>query len=341
MTHATMFAVLILGALPALAQDPEKVAGTLREIRDKVAPSVVALEVERRADPEGQGGGGRSSSDKDYFNRPDAPATGTLISADGYILTCAFNVSGDVQKITAVLSDGRRLEATKFGTDGKLDVTLLKIDAKDLPVLPRAKFEDVRVGDFVCIVGRAPEPSVPTVNLGILSALKRREGTGVQTDAEMNYGNVGGPLVNLAGELIGITVAIRPRSSWGQSGGVGFATKMAEIDKAFEGLKKGKVVARAAKGPWIGVLYAEPKEGVEGAIVDQIMPNSPAEEAGLDHGDVITAVDGAAVKSLDALKAELAKKKTGDEVELTVKRQKPDKTSETKKIKVKLVESPD
>lgn len=343
MNRAWAAAALILGALPARGQESlaDETARALRTIRDSVGKSVVAIEVVRKSDPEGEGGGGPAGVHKHYYSRPIGPATGTVLTADGHILTSGFNVSGEILRITVITPDGRRHEAKKLGADGKLDVALLKIDAKDLPVLARAKLEDARVGDFVCVVGRSPDPATATVNLGILSALGRHNGTAVQSDAEVNYGNVGGPLVTLAGELIGITCRVRPRTHWGQSGGIAFATKMAEIDKALEDLKKGRDIARVSKGPWIGTLAASPIEGVQGVPVDQILPNSPAEEAGLDPGDVIAAVDGTPVNTIEELDAAFRKKKVGEEVELTIRRQKRDaKTWEEKKMKVKLAEDP-
>jgi serine protease Do len=331
----------------ALAQDGDETARELRAIRDKVAPSVVAIEVVRKAgrdaDPEGITGSGQAGTHKDYYNRPQGPATATVLTADGYLLTCGFNVSGDVLKITVITPDGVRHEGKRIGWDGNLDVALIKIEAKDLRPLPRAKLDDAKQGDLVCVVGRAPDPASPTVNLGILSALNRMDGTSVQTDAEVNYGNAGGPLVNLGGELIGIVCRVRPRSVWGQSGGVAFATKMGEIDKVIENLKKGQQGGeRTAKGLWIGIVAGEPPAGVEGVLVDQILPNSPAEEAGLDSGDVIIAVDGRPVKALDGFKAELAKKKPGEVREMTIRRLKQDgKTWEEKKVKIKPEASPD
>jgi S1-C subfamily serine protease len=325
---------------PAAAQDEiaDAMARTLRKVRDSVGRSVVAIEVARSEDPEGETGSGPAGPHQDYYNRPAGPVTGTILTADGFILTSAFNVSGEIRRITVILSDGRRLEAKRLGSNRPLDLALLKIEAKDLPVLPRAKVGEARVGDFVAVVGRAPDASSPTINQGILSALGRQKATAVQTDAELNYGNVGGPLVNLAGELIGVTAHIVPRADWGQSSGVGFAIKMEEIDKALESLKKSEDVAKA-KEPWIGIIAAEPREKFEGVKVDQILPNSPAEEAGLDSGDLIVAAAGRPVKSVDDLKAILAARKIGDEIDLTIRRAKGAAT-ETKKLKIKLADNP-
>lgn len=324
-------------ALILVVQDPDDTGKTLRAILDKVAPSVVAIEVVRKSDPEGRTGSGPAGVHQDYYNRPLGPATGVVLSADGYIVTCAFNVSGDLLRVTVVTADGRRHDAKRLGWDGKLDVGLLKIDAKDLKPLTPANLDDAKQGDFVCVVGRAPDPAAPTINLGILSAMGRMDGTAVQTDAEVNYGNVGGPLVTLKGELVGIVSHVRPRSPWGQSGGVAFATKMGEIDKVLENLKKPpQEEGTTAKGPWVGFVAADPKEGVEGVTIDQILPNSPAEEAGLDAGDVIVAIDGRPIKSLDGLKAELVKKAAGIDRELSIRRPKKDgKSWEDKKVKIR------
>jgi len=338
---AHLAAILMLLAGTASAQDEiaDAMARTLRKVRDSVAKSVVAIEVSRTEDPEGEAGSGPSGAHQDYYNRPAGPASGTVLTADGFILTSAFNVSGEIRRITVILSNGARVEAKRLGVDRNLDLALLKIEAKGLPILPRAKLEDARVGDFVAVVGRAPEAHAPTINQGILSALGRQKGTAVQTDAELNYGNVGGPLVNLAGELIGVTSHILPRAPWGQSSGVGFAIKMAEIDKVLEELKKPPEIGSTTKEPWIGVIAAEAPKGTDGVLVDRILPNSPAEEAGLDPGDLIVGAAGRPVKSLDGLKAILASKKVGEEIELSIRRAKGAAT-ETKKIKIKLADNP-
>ena len=319
-------AIVLLGA-----QDPESTAATLRAIREKVAPSVVAIEGVWKKDPEGEGAGGGSGRQLDYYSRPGGPSTGVVLSADGYILTCAFNVSGELLRLTVITPDGKRHEAKRIGWDQKLDIALLKIEAKDLKPLPRAKLELAKQGDFVCVVGRSPNPESPTINLGIISALRRMEDTAVQTDAEINYGNAGGPLVDLDGALIGVVSQVRPQAVWRQSGGVGFATKMSEIDKALENLKKGvQATEKEAKGPWLGIVAADPPEGVKGVVVDQVLPGSPAEEAGLDSGDIITAVDGRAVESPDALRVELLKKAAGVDRMLTVRRTNGKKSQELK-----------
>ncbi|MBI4564955.1 MAG: trypsin-like peptidase domain-containing protein [Planctomycetes bacterium] len=338
-----MRAFVILGALGWIAAAPQDdprlaMARTLQALRDTVGRSVVSIDVERK-DAGGRRGGGTKG---DYNSRPMEPVSGTVFSPDGYIVTTAFNLEGEIQRITVTTYDGRQYEGKRLGSNGELDVALLKIEAKDLPVLPRAKVEEAKVGDFVAIIGRSPDRYAPTVNQGILSALKRMDDTALQTDAEINYGNAGAPLVTLNGELLGIVSQVRPGTQWGQSGGVGFATKLKPIEKALTDLKKSKAVAREkANLPWTGIVPAEPKEGVKGVVIERIVPNSPAEEAGLEYGDVIRLVDGKRVKTLEEYRAALSQKKIGDEVELGVRRQSAkSELWDDLKVKVELREDP-
>ena len=304
----------------------------LRNLRHKVAPSVVAIEVGRSSDPEGMGGSGPVARSRDYYNRPKGPTTGTIIGADGEILTSHFNVSGSILRITVTLPDGSEHEAKILGTDRKRDIALLKIDAKNLPLLPIAG--KYRQGDFVAILGRSPNPSTPTINHGILSAVHRRDKTAVQTDAELNYGNVGGPLVNLKGELIGVTCHIRPRAPWGQSGGVGFAIPNSQIKKVLHRLRKGEKIENQ-KIPWLGIRMGTGDPNREGVQIEQVFPFSPASRAGLQPNDVISEIDGVKISDPEDLRTEIRKREIGDKTTLTVLR-----GSKERKIELTLEESP-
>lgn len=331
MTWIAAAALLLLQDEPTSAMER-----VLRALREKVAPAVVAIDVVRTADPDGKTGSGPSGAHVDYYNRPAGPTSGTILEAGGYILTSWFNVSGDVKKISVTLGDGRRLEAKRLGYDETHDVALLKVEAEGLPVLPLAKEEELRQGDFVAIVGRSPDPETPTLNAGILSATSRMKGTAVQTDAELNYGNVGGALVTLKGELVGVCSHIRPRQPWGQSSGVGFATKTGAIGKILEDLKKGRTSDKR-KTPWLGILFAP--EAADGVKVTQVVPNSPAEEAGIEEGDIIVSFGGKALKSGDELRAAIEAGKPGDEVALEVRRVVKGK-EQLKKLQAKLELNP-
>ncbi|HEV3029893.1 MAG TPA: PDZ domain-containing protein, partial [Planctomycetota bacterium] len=189
----------------------------------------------------------------------------------------------------------------------------------ELPVLPRADYGKLRQGTLVALLGRSPDPGQVTVNLGILSALNRMSKLSVQTDAEMNYGNAGGPLITMSGELIGIACNIKPDRVWGQSGGVGFACKTAEIDHLLERLKKGERI-EAPKQPFLGIRPGEGNPDVEGIQIVDVLKDSPAEKAGIKKEDVLVELAGVKLTDFESLKEALEPHKIGEEVTLKVMR---------------------
>jgi S1-C subfamily serine protease len=186
----------------------------------------------------------------------------------------------------------------------------------------------------VALLGRSPDPAHPTVNVGILSALSRMNKTAVQTDAEMNYGNAGGALVTLKGELIGVACNIKPDTVWGQSGGVGFACKVAEIDALLERLKKGERI-EAEKRPFLGIRGGEGNPDVEGIQIVDVMKDSPAEKAGIKKEDVLVELGGAKITDGESLKEALEPHKIGEEIPLKVMRKAKEGWQE-KSFKLKL-----
>ncbi len=327
--NALLAALLLLGG-----DDP--LAPVLARLRESVGKAVVAIEVEREKDPDGITGSGAVSQHRDYYNRPKGPTSGVIYEADGIILTSRFNVSGTIRKngLKVTLWDGRQLEGTLLGTDEERDIAMVRIDAKGLPVLPRADYAKLYQGKLVALVGRSPDPASPTVNLGILSAMSRMNKTAVQTDAEMNYGNAGGALVTLQGELVGVACNIKPDTVWGQSGGVGFACKVAEIEKLLERLKKGEKI-EAEKKPFLGIRPGEGNPDVEGLQVADVLKDSPAEKAGIKKEDVLVDLGGTKITDFESLKEALEARKIGDEVVLKVMR-KAKKDYEEKTFKLKL-----
>jgi serine protease Do len=309
---------LLLALLCTLGDDP--MAPVLAKLRETAAKSVVAIDVEREADPDGITGSGAVAQHRDYYNRPKGPTSG-VIYEDGFVLTSRFNVSGTIRKngLKVTLWDGRQLQGELVGSDEQRDIALVRIDAKDLPVLPRADAAAVGQGTFVALLGRSPDRSHSTVNVGILSATSRMNKTAVQTDAEMNYGNVGGPLVTLKGELVGVACNIKPDTVWGQSGGVGFACKTAEIDKLLERMKKGEHIA-AEKRPFLGIRAGEGNPDVEGIQIVDVLKDSPAEKAGIKKEDVLVELGGVKITDSESLKEALEPRKIGEEIELKVMR---------------------
>jgi serine protease Do len=166
------------------------------------------------------------------------------VREDGYIATSAFNVSGTIKSISVQTHDGKRYKARILRRDRELDLALLKIDAKGLPVLKEGKPRKLRQGSFVAVIGRSPDPFRPTIVWGIVSARNRFRATTFQTDAKMNFGNVGGPVVDLDGKLLGIAShvkaqnRVRGRIAWVQSCGIGFATKIKFIRRWLRRYKK-------------------------------------------------------------------------------------------------------
>lgn len=313
--------MILLIALLSQDTTAEAVAKTLAGLREKAGRCVVALEMERLEDPEGKMARGSLAAHTDYYNRPKGPTSGVIYSADGYILTSAWNVSGTLKKGTlrATLWDGRELPATLLGVDERIDVALLKVEAAELPTLAKADPAKLGQGAFLALVGRSPDKGAATINFGILSAMDRHRKISVQTDAEVNYGNCGGALVTLRGELVGIAHHVRPDAVWGQSGGVGFACKLAEIDAVLERLKKGERIA-AEKRPWAGFQPGDGDPEFAGIEIAMVMPESPAQKAGLKPGDIITHAGGVDVPDMVAFQEVLDGKKIGDVLELKVKR---------------------
>ncbi len=231
--------------------------------------------------------------------------SGFIISEDGYILTNDHVVDG-ADKITVKLSDGREFGGEVRGLDPKLDLALIKIEAgEDLPVASLGESDGIRVGEWVMAIGN-PFGLEQTVTVGIISAKGRTIGAGpyddfIQTDASINPGNSGGPLFNMKGEVIGINTAI---IAGGQ--GIGFAIPVNMAKQIIPQLRDDGHVTRG----WLGVtVQAMSKEladsfGLEdthGALVNEVVKDSPAADAGLKRGDVILTFDGQMIKELNDL----------------------------------------
>ncbi len=230
--------------------------------------------------------------------RAHSLGSGFIIRADGYVVTNNHVVDGATD-ITVKLSDGRKFAASVVGRDEKTDLALLKITAQNLPVLAFGNSDGLQVGEPVMAIGN-PFGLEGTVTTGIVSAKGRVIGEGpyddfIQTDASINPGNSGGPMVNQAGQVVGINTAIVSQS--GGSVGIGFAIPINEAKSILPQLQAQGHVTRG----WLGVSIqsvtadlakAFHLEKDQGALVAQVLPDSPAAKAGLQAGDVIVAFDG-------------------------------------------------
>ena len=261
-----------------------------------------------------------------------ALGSGFFISADGFVVT-NNHVVANAKTVTVTTNDGKTLDAKVIGTDPKTDLALLKVTEKgDYPFVPFAK-EAPRVGDWVVAIGN-PFGLGGTVTAGIISAEGSDIGEGpydsfLQIDAPINKGNSGGPTFNLKGEVVGVNTAIFSPS--GGSVGLGFAIPASTVTNVVDSLEHEGVVNRGYLGVMIQPVSQEIADGLGlkaagGALVDQAEPGTPAAEAGLKSGDVITMLNGQPIKDAADLTLHVASLRPGDKVEISYLRDGSEKT---------------
>jgi serine protease Do len=257
-----------------------------------------------------------------FAARPDGPVSGFIVDAEGWIATTYFNVEGELKKVDVTLPDGTILPAEVKGWNVGADVALLKIEATGLPILKAADPTEFRTGDHVIAVGRDPEGRRVTANPGILSAAGRHNGRSIQVDARLNYGNVGGPLVDLEGRLVGMTnkVSVKKAGDLGQNSGVSMVVTSAWIAGELPKLKRGDRIQGGDGRPFLGVTGDITYEGGDGALIQGTQPGGSAEKAGLKGGDIVQELDGLPIKKFEDLRSAILKHKIGDVVKVKVKR---------------------
>ncbi len=272
---------------------------------------------------------------QDYFGRghmaPQGAGSGFVWDAEGHIVT-NFHVIAQAQEAVVTLSDGSEWPASLVGAAPDQDLAVLKIEAPRnlLPPIPVGRSKTLRVGQFAMAIGN-PFGLDQTLTTGVVSALDRqiesvsgRQIYGViQTDAAINPGNSGGPLIDSGGRLIGVNAAIKSPS--GSSAGIGFAVPVDTVNRIVPQLIKNGKAARAGLGVMLAGSQVARRFGVEGAIVREVNPGSPADQAGLRGfdqdrygrvrlGDVIVGLDRQPVKTLEDLTRLLDAHAVGDEV---------------------------
>ncbi len=264
--------------------------------------------------------------------------SGFIIDTNGDILTNAHVVNG-ADRVTVTLKDGREYDGTVEGADEVTDLAVIRINpesASDLPIASLGNSDEIEVGDWAIAVGN-PLGLDNTVTLGIISTLKRSSATVgipgkrlefIQTDAAINPGNSGGPLLNAAGEVIGINTAIRADAN-----GIGFAIPINKAKEIKDRLARGERIAHPYLGVQIATLTPEvaqrnnedPNSGamlpeIEGVLVLRVMPDTPAAEAGLRRGDVILEIEGKPIKTADALQIRVEESRVGQTLTVKVQR---------------------
>ena len=273
--------------------------------------------------------------DRRIFPFPQEPpplrqgqGSGFIISADGYVLTNNHVVAsgGD---ITVRLHDRREFKAELIGADARTDVALLKVDADGLPAAKLGHSDGLRVGQWVFAIG-SPFNFEYSVTAGIVSALGRSSMGGgsssyvpfIQSDVAINPGNSGGPLFDLDGRVIGINSQIFTRSGGFQgialSIPIDAAMEVVEMLKEDGSVSRGFLGVRLDAGPSFEVARSLGLDRPRGALVTEVLDDTPAEEVGLEPGDVILSVDGEAVDLSSDLPFMIGRRKSGDEVELEV-----------------------
>ncbi len=336
----------------AMTMDSERGVLTMAPLLERVTPAVVSIDI-RGTQKTPEISGRNSELFERFFGGqlPDAQprekrglGSGVIVDASkGLIITNAHVIDG-ADEITVTLEDKRQLEAEIVGTDKKTDIALIKVSARGLKELKLARASDVKVGDYVIAVGN-PFGLSHSVTSGIVSALGRDRGGArdgyqdfIQTDASINPGNSGGALVNSKGELIGINSAIVSRSGGNQ--GIGFAVPTNIVQGVMRQLESYGEVRRGRIGVLIGDITTTLKEALDlttlnGALVSDVVEDSPAEKAGLKRDDVIIAFNGSDILDASDIRNAVGLIEPGERADITYLR---DGKRRTARIEIEAVD---
>jgi S1-C subfamily serine protease len=309
---------------------------SVTNVVEKVSPSVVSIVIETLV--------------FDPFSGPlsseEGIGTGFIVDPTGIVVTNSHVVDDIAGEYSVVTNDGETYEVTKIHLDEPTDLAILEINARGLIPIELGDSDSIKVGQRAIAIGNALGRYSNTVTVGVISGIAREltaigrfgntktyEGA-IQTDAALNPGNSGGPLLNSSGQLVGINVATTAGAD-----NIGFAIPINNLKLILETFfEEGRIIR-----PYLGVSYSIITEEIsrirefpEGAFVSRVFPDTPAEKAGLERGDIITVIDGDLINADNPLGKVIIKYKVGDFVELTV-----DREGETLTFGVTLEEAPD
>ena len=299
------------------------------DVAESLNPAVVNIEATTRA-----GGRRRRGSEPSPFDdgnqAPQSPnsvrpqsGSGFVIESDGQILT-NYHVIQNAERIMVKFSNGRSLHARVLGIDPDTDIALIKVDAKNLPTAPMGDSETLRVGEWVCAIGN-PLAYEHTVTVGVVSYLGRKLfdsslDNSIQTDAAINFGNSGGPLINGRGEVVGINSAISQRAS-----NIGFAVPINEARSILPQLRTDGRVTRGYMGVRLTDVDPDLQRSLRltsthGALVQDVTAGSPGHRAGLRTYDLITGIDDKRVTNNNEIIREVSRRGPGTLARLRVVR---------------------
>jgi putative serine protease PepD len=299
---------------------------TIGEIYKRASPGVVEIRVEASGD-----------DDPSFLPQPGATGSGFVIDDEGRIVTNQ-HVAGDAETVTVVFADGDEAQARVIGGDPSTDIALLQLEDYDgdLTPIPLGSSEALEIGDTVVAIG-SPFGLQGTLTAGIVSALDRQirapnsftiDGA-IQTDAALNSGNSGGPLLDAQGRVVGVNSQIQSTS--GGNVGIGYAVPIETAREIVEELREDGEVQHA----YLGVTLSEPEGEEEGVRLAEVIPGGPADDAGLEAGDVVVEIGGEPAETVDQVRAAVDARQPGDDLEVEVQR-----GDDTETVTVELGERP-
>jgi S1-C subfamily serine protease/predicted esterase len=336
LSAAALASLLVPGAARA-ADVNEATEKAMKAASKRIAPSVVKIETAGGAEVVGTKGPA-GAPPQPGVRKGTGPTTGLIVAPDGFIITSTFNFANKPTDIFVTIpGKGTRLVAKVISSDQTRMLTLLKVDAQNLPVPVAIPKKEVEIGLWAMALGRTQDPDTdhaPSMSIGIISATNRIFGKAIQTDAKTSPVNYGGPLIGIDGRVYGVVV---PASNNGEGetagvdvydSGIGFAIPLEDIFAMLPRLKSGKDLRRGLLGvmPQGTDLYNAPP------IIGAIQPDSAASRAGMATGDTIIELNGKKIPNYSTLQHVLGPLYEGDQVSLKVKR--GDKELEFKSIKL-------